>query len=238
MKTVNEVSRLTGISVRALHHYDAIGLLPPTRVTEAGYRLYDDEALRRLQAILLFRELQFPLKEIKAILASPSFDPTDALDAQIRLLEMQRDRLNGIISLARKIRKEGVVTIDFHAFDKTEIDQYAAEAKTRWGDTPAYAEFAARPAKNTQQAAEQLMNILAGIGAMKQQSPDSPAVQQQIAALQQHISASFYTCTHEILSGLGEMYVADDRFRQNIDKAGGEGTAAFVRDAIRCFVQK
>ena len=86
MKTVKEVSRLSGVSVRTLHHYDAIGLLKPTRVTEAGYRLYDDTALARLQAILLFRELQFPLKEIKAILDSPNFDQQEALAQQIRIL--------------------------------------------------------------------------------------------------------------------------------------------------------
>ena len=85
MKTVREVSKLTGVSVRTLHHYDAIGLLKPSRVTEAGYRLYDDTALARLQSILLFRELQFSLKEIRAILDAPSFDPADALTQQIAL---------------------------------------------------------------------------------------------------------------------------------------------------------
>ena len=89
MRTVNEVSKLTGVSVRTLHHYDAIGLLKPTEVTEAGYRLYDDTALSRLQNILLFRELQFPLKEIKAILDSSNFDPLEALAQQIELLELQ-----------------------------------------------------------------------------------------------------------------------------------------------------
>ena len=79
MRTVKEVSKLTGVSVRTLHHYDAIGLLKPTAVTQAGYRLYDDEALGRLQSILLFRELQFPLKEIQAILDSPGFDRSQAL---------------------------------------------------------------------------------------------------------------------------------------------------------------
>ena len=94
MKTVKEVSRLTGVSVRALHHYDAIGLLKPTRVTEAGYRLYDEESLQRLQTILLFRELQFPLKEIKEILDSPGFDPIPALEQQIKMLELQRRHLD------------------------------------------------------------------------------------------------------------------------------------------------
>ncbi len=88
MWTVKQVSRITGVSVRTLHHYNAIGLLRPAKVTDAGYRLYDDAALRRLQNILLFRELQFPLREIKAILDSPNFDPAATLEQQIQLLEM------------------------------------------------------------------------------------------------------------------------------------------------------
>ena len=137
MKTVKEVSLLTGVSVRTLHHYDAIGLLKPTRVTEAGYRLYDDTALRRLQTILLFRQLQFPLKEIRDILDSPGFDPMEALTQQIHLLELQRKHLDNLISHARKIQTTGVFPMDFSTFDTTELDQYTAEAKARWGKTKA-----------------------------------------------------------------------------------------------------
>ena len=86
MRTVKEVSRITGVSVRTLHYYDAIGLLKPTKVTEAGYRMYDDTALSRLQNILLFRELQFPLKEIKVILDSHGFSQEEAIAQQIKLL--------------------------------------------------------------------------------------------------------------------------------------------------------
>lgn len=106
MKTVKQVSKLTGISVRTLHHYDAIGLLKPAKVTEAGYRLYDDKALKRLQNILLFRELQFPLKEIKAILDSPDFDPSEAIQQQIKLLELQRNHIERLISFAREIQQK------------------------------------------------------------------------------------------------------------------------------------
>ena len=105
MRTVNEISKLTGISVRALHHYDAIGLLKPTRVTEAGYRLYDGAALKRLQNILFFRELQFPLKEIKVILDNPRFDPGEALAQQIKLLELRRKHIDELISFAREVQK-------------------------------------------------------------------------------------------------------------------------------------
>ena len=101
MYTVHEVSARSGVSVRTLHHYDAIGLLKPASVTPAGYRLYDDAGLERLQNILFFRELEFPLKEIGEILDDPSYDPRKALRQQIRLLEMQRDRLDSIIKQAK-----------------------------------------------------------------------------------------------------------------------------------------
>ncbi len=112
MQTVHGVSQLAGISVRALHHYDAIGLLKPATVTEAGYRLYDDAALAKLQTIFLFRELQFPLKEIKKMVDNPNFDRDKALAQQIRLLELQAKRLAELISLAREISATGVNTMD------------------------------------------------------------------------------------------------------------------------------
>ena len=101
MMTVHGVSALTGVSIRALHHYDKIGLLHPTEVTEAGYRLYDDNALERLQCIMLFKEMQFSLKEIKHILNSPVFERNLALDQQITLLQMKKEHLENLIELAR-----------------------------------------------------------------------------------------------------------------------------------------
>ena len=106
MITVNEVSKLAGISVRTLHYYDEIGLLHPTMVNEAGYRLYDDTALERLQDILLFRELEFPLKEIMGIIDDPSFDKKQALEDQIKLLTMKREHLEQLIEHANRIRNK------------------------------------------------------------------------------------------------------------------------------------
>lgn len=131
MRTVKEVSRITGVSVRTLHHYDAIGLLKPTKVTEAGYRLYDDTALSRLQNILLFRELQFPLKDIKTILDSPDFDSSEAIVRQIELLELQYKHIGELIAFAREIQIKGVKTMKFDVFDKNEIDRYKAEVKAK-----------------------------------------------------------------------------------------------------------
>ena len=132
--TIHEVSRLAGVSVRTLHHYDAIGLLLPTALTEAGYRLYDDTALARLQSILLFRELEFPLKDIKRILDDPNFDKSAALEDQIKLLELRRKQLGKLIALARETLKTGVTPMKFDAFDKTEQARFAAEVKEKWGD--------------------------------------------------------------------------------------------------------
>lgn len=188
MRTVAEVSKLTGVSVRTLHHYDAIGLLKPTMVTEAGYRLYDDTALERLQAILLFRELKFPLKEIKEILDSPVFDPAEALDQQIKLLELQKKHIEELISFAHEIQNKGVKEMKFDAFDKTEMNQYAAEVREKWGNTKAYEEWKERSKKKTKQELEEankkLMSLFAEIGALKDHEPEEEIVQEKMGALQ------------------------------------------------------
>ena len=238
MKTVHEVSQISGVSVRTLHHYDAIGLLRPTAVTEAGYRLYDDTALARLQSILLFRELAFPLKEIKRIMDDPQFDQATALEQQIRLLELQQERLSRLIDLARETMKTGVTHMDFTAFDNSKLEQYAAEVKERWGNTAAYQESAQRPAAEQKDAAAGLMAQFARMGRLRTGDPAGQDAQDAVRELQQFITKHFYTCTPEILSGLGQMYTADDRFRASIDAAGGEGTADFAGKAIAVYCTK
>lgn len=235
MRTVSEVSKLTGVSVRTLHHYDAIGLLKPTKVTEAGYRLYDDTTIDRLQNILLFRELQFPLKEIKAILDSPSFDPSKALTQQIELLELQYKHIGELISFAREIQKKGVEKMNFHVFDKSEIEQYKAEAKAKWGDTEEYHEYEKKQKSGHNFSEMQLMNLFIGIGTLRQLSPTDKAVQEKIGALQNFITSNYYTCNTEIFRKLGQMYVNDERFKHNIDKTSGKGTAEFVKRAIEIY---
>ena len=241
MKTVKEVSSVTGVSVRALHHYDAIGLLKPTRVTEAGYRLYDDTALRRLQTILLFRELQFPLKEIREILDSPGFDQKEARKQQIHLLELQRQHLDTLISHARKIQMTGVTIMDFTPFDHSEIDEYAAQAKEKWGKTDAYKEFEQKTAGQSpaqmQSDGDALMAIFAQFGAIRHTSPASAEAQALVAKLQGFITEHYYTCTKPILLGLGQMYIAGDSMTENIEQAGGKGTAQFAHDAIARYCQ-
>lgn len=239
MKTVKEVSRLTGVSVRTLHHYDAIGLLPPTRVTEAGYRLYDDDALRRLQTVLLLRSLQFPLSKIREILDAPAFDPVAAIGDQIRLLELRRDHLNDLIRHARQIQKTGVIPLDFKPYDTQKLDAYAEEAKQRWGSTDAYREFSEKTKDQTQAQqqsdADGLMAIFTDLGALRGGDPAAPEAQALVENLQSYITAHYYTCTDQILRGLGQMYSAGGDMTESIDRTGGEGTASFATQAIEVY---
>lgn len=239
MKTVKEVSRLTGVSVRALHHYDAIGLLKPSMVTEAGYRLYDDYALGRLQTILLFRELEFPLNQIREMLDSAAFDPMAALEDQIRLLELKREHLDRLIGHARQIQQTGVMTLNFNAYDTKKLDAYAAEARQRWGHTDAWKESQEKAQNKTrdQQTAEAdgLMDIFRRLGTCRKGDPAAPEVQSLVAELQQYISSHYYNCTKQILMGLGQMYAAGDEMNENIDRAGGTGTGDFARRAIEIY---
>ncbi len=239
MRTVNEVSKLTGVSVRTLHHYDAIGLLEPSKVTEAGYRLYDDTAIGRLQAILMFRELKFPLKEIKNILDSPAFDQQEALSQQIHLLKLQQKRIGQLISLACEIQKKGVNYMNFQAFDTAEIDQFSKEVKERWGSTAEYTEYQKKSRNRTSEEQEELskemMKLFFELGKMRALPPTDSLVQEKIDALRQFITKHYYTCSKEVFQGLGSMYVCDDRMKKNIDAAGGDGTAEFVNQAIIAY---
>lgn len=242
MRTVNQVSNLTGISIRALHHYDAIGLLPPTAVTEAGYRLYDDSALKRLETIMLFRELEMPLSQIKALLDAPSFNEKAALMDQRELLKLKAQRLNRLIEHIEK-QLRGEETMDFSAFDSSEMDKYAEEARKRWGETEAYREFerkgGARNDTERAYAAEGLMRVFDTFGELLRQG-ESESGEKAIStacALKNYISANFYNCTNEILDGLGEMYVQDERFKANIDERCGKGTAQFARSAISAYLK-
>ena len=239
MLSVTGVSKITGISVRTLHHYDAIGLLKPSRVSEAGYRFYDEEALKRLQTILLFRQLQFPLKQIKTILDNPDFDRNQALSTQIRLLELQREHLDNLIRHARQIQKEGVNTMDFSAFSNRKFDEYAAEAKEKWGKTDAYREFREKTAGQTpaqmESTGDSLMDIFVRLGAIRHMDPTGPEAQSLVKQLQSFITEHYYNCTTQILRGLGQMYVAGDSMTVNINAAGGDGTAEFASQAIAYY---
>ena len=239
MKTVNEIAKLTHVSVRTLHHYDAIGLLKPTEVTEAGYRLYDDDALERLYLILLFRELEFPLKDIGEILNAPDFDRNRILEQQIGLLKAKAQHLQTLIHLAGGIKLLGVKNLKFKNWDPKKIDEYSAQAETLYGKTDAWQEYhqkAKGRSKDQENAlGEGIMELFTTLGTMKELSPDSPEVQAWVRELQSYITEHFYNCTPQILKGLGEMYAAGGSMTENIDAAGGAGTGEFAREAIRIF---
>ena len=240
MMTVHEVSKISGVSIRALHHYDRIELLPATEVTQAGYRLYDEAALDRLQHILLFKALEFSLKDIKEILDSPDFDRSKALEQQIHLLELRKEHLQNLIDLARGIKAIGVKHMSFEAFDTRKIDEYAAQAKASWGTTDAYKEYEQKSAGRTKEAQQKLnvemMHIFAEFGKIKDMSPESAEAVALAKKLQNHITENYYNCTDEILLGLGTMYAGGGDFTKNIDKVGGEGTAVFACEAIKAMV--
>lgn len=243
MMIVNEVSRLTGVSIRTLQYYDKIGLLPPTDYTEVGYRLYDDETLQKLQIILLFRELEFPLKDIRRIIESPVFDREKALEQQIHILELKKEHIENLIDLARGVKKSGVKDMtDFTAFDAAKIDDYIAKAREYWGDTAAFKEFEEKNADRTSEENAgintELMKIFAQFGGMKDMDPASPKVQKQVKKLQDYITDKFYKCTNTILSSLGHAYSAEGEMNRNIDKAGGKGTGEFVDKAIQIYCSK
>lgn len=242
MMTVNEVSKLTGVSIRTLQYYDKIGLLHPAKYSESGYRLYDDTALEKLQQILLFRELEFPLKDIKVIMDSPDFDRSKALEQQITLLTLKKEHLEKLICLAREIKMIGVKKMDFSAFDTSKLDEYAAQAKASWGNTPEYHEYEEKAKGRTKQEeqiiGENMMQIFTEFGTMLGLKPDSEEVRAQVKKLKDYITENFYTCSNDVLHSLGNMYAGGGDFTTNIDRAGGEGTAEFVSRAIEIYCRK
>ena len=241
MMTVHEVSKLTGVSIRRLHYYDQIGLLRPSDITESGYRLYNDVAIERLQQILLFRELEFPLKEIKQIIDSKTFEKEKALEQQIELLILKKERLESLITFAREIKLSGGKEMDFSAFDAKKLDEYAAQAKAAWGQTEAYKEFEekekGRTKEQSDQIAEGMMALFTEFGLLMKEgkTADSDEAQAQVKKLQDYITEHFYTCTPKILAGLGKMYNGGGSMTENIDKFGGEGTADFAAEAIEVY---
>ena len=238
--TVNEVSKITGISIRTLQYYDTINLLKPVMYTESNYRLYDDSSLERLQQILLLKELEFSLKDIKGILNAPSFDKNKALDQQITLLKMKKEHLENLITFAQEIRDKGVEKMDFKVFDTKKIEEYSKEAKNKWGETLEYKEYETKSKnwtkKDQSDIMKNFMKIFEEFGQMKDEDPSSLKVQLQVKKLQEYITNHFYNCSNDILKSLGEMYEHSDEFTENINKAGGPNTAKFVNKAIKFFV--
>jgi DNA-binding transcriptional MerR regulator len=250
MYKVKEVAALSGVSVRTLHYYDEIGLLKPESISPAGYRLYSDENLQRLQQILFFKEMGFELLEIKNILDHPGFERTRALELHREVLMAKKRRLEEMIRTVDKTLEslKGGIPMEqrelFEGFDMSEIEkyqtQYAEEARERWGKeivdeslkrTSRYtaSDWAAIMARQN----EIYHKVIAGMD----KGPADPQVQQAVAELRQHITDNFYDCTLEIFRGLGDLYVSDPRFTANIDKYK-EGLASFLREAMHIYCDR
>ena len=238
---IKEFAQLTKVSVRTLHYYDEIGLLKPSGVDEkSGYRYYDGKSLLRMQEILFYRELDFSLKSIGEILSSPDYDKEKALVQQKNLLILKKERLEKLICVIDKAMKgENVMT----AFDNSEFENYKQEVKEKWGKTESYREHAEKTKNYSKDKwnnlAEEMNDILAEFAVcMKNgKKPDSVETQNLVKTLQNHICENYYHCTNEILAGLGQMYVADERFRNNIDKHA-DGTAEFISEAIKAYCNR
>ncbi|MBQ8314383.1 MAG: MerR family transcriptional regulator [Lachnospiraceae bacterium] len=238
---IKEFADFTGVSVRTLHYYDEIGLLSPAYVDEqTGYRFYDENSLLRMQEILFYRELDFPLKSIGEILSSPDYDTSRALKEQKKLLILKKERLERLISAVDDAMKgENVMS----AFDNSEFEKYKAEAKEKWGKTDAYKEHAEKTKGYSKEKwnnlIEEMNAVFAEFAACRKngEGPDSAEVQNLVKKLQNHITENYYHCTNEILAGLGQMYVLDERFKNNIDKHG-DGTAELVSEAIKVYCRK
>lgn len=232
--SIGQAAALLGVSVRTLRHYDQIGLVRPTTVGENGYRYYDRSAMALLQQVLFYRELGLPLKEIKPLLQAPEDTRRQALLAHRHLLELKKQQLEGLLQLVddtlggKPMTKPKITQADVEAAKAT----YAAEAKARWGHTDAW-----KQAQGKTPDAAQMEDIFSGFAALRGKDPGDPVVQAQVKRWQQFICDNLYTCTDEILAGLGQMYVCDARFTANLDKYG-EGTAQLMSEAIAIYCKK
>ncbi|MBP1560992.1 MAG: MerR family transcriptional regulator [Oscillospiraceae bacterium] len=241
---IKEFAVLTGVSVRTLHYYDEIGLLKPSYVDEQnGYRFYDEHSLERMQEIMFYRELDFSLKSIAEILSSENYDKQKALTEQKQLLILKKERLERLISALDSAAK-GDYTMNMNVFDNSEFEaareKYAREAKEKWGNTDAYKESKEKSSNYSKEKWNEVNNEMNGIISefaelMKNGAkPYDSDVQETVKKWQDCITRNYYSCTKEILAGLGEMYTADERFKENIDKHG-EGTAEFISRAIKVY---
>ena len=241
---VSDVARLAGVSIRTLHHYDEIGLLRPSERSPAGYRLYGQGDLERLQQVLFFRELEFPLDEIKRIVADPDFDVGAALLMQRRLLIERATRIKALIAAvdaAIDSNQKGTTMSNeerFEVFGDFDPSKYEQEAKEKWGASDAYRESGRRTKGYTRgdwvkikgesdAIIEELAKLLGG-----GHSSSSPEGMDLAERHRRHIERWFYPCPHSMHRALGEMYVADPRFSETFERRA-QGLAAYARDAWR-----
>ena len=245
--TIGKAAAAAKLSVRTLHHYDSIGLLRPTGRSAGGYRLYDADDLRRLQQIMVFRELGFALRDISRIMNDPYFDRRRALAAQRALLAEKQRRgavmLAAVDAALASLEKGTTMQADelFEGFGDFDPKDYEDEARERWGDTDAYQESIRRTSSYTKEDWRRITEegraiTAAFVDAMRRGLPaDDPEVQAIVARHREHMARYFYEPTLEVYDGLADMWVGDQRFTKNIDKAE-EGLAAYQRAAVKAWV--
>ncbi|MGW0548429.1 MerR family transcriptional regulator [Streptomyces altiplanensis] len=241
--SVGQVAGFAGVTVRTLHHYDGIGLLSPSGRSHAGHRRYDDADLDRLQQILFYRELGFPLDEVAALLDDPDADPQEHLRRRHELLSGRIRKLQEMaaaVETALEARKMGInLTPEekFEVFGDHDPEQYAEEAEQRWGAGEAYRQSRRRTASYTKEdwlriKAESEENTARLVAAMEEgAAPDSVRAMDLAEEHRALISGSYYDCGYAMHVGLAEMYVTDERFTASID-AAKPGLAAYLREAI------
>lgn len=247
MYKVSEVSKLTGVSVRMLHHYDKIGLLVPFEKSDCKYRFYSNDDIARLYQILIFKELDFSLSNIKKILDDTNFDRKEALIEQRKMIESQKKRLENILDSIDdtlvNLRGDGIMSNkSFRAFSYEEVkkheEKYADETKHKYGDSDAYKESKAKTDKYTKSDWDRVMSdadsLYIKLSELMDRDVSDSEVQKIVEDWRNYISENFYNCTIEIFRGLALIYVADDRFTKNIDKYG-EGLAQFLSDAMTVY---
>ena len=244
--TVQVVASMAGISIRTLHHYDKIGLLKPANKSAAGYRLYSEQNLEKLQQILFFRELGFGLQEIKSIIEQPGYDRTHALRSHRQLLVEKRKRIGQLIKTIDSTidALEGGSQMEtkdrFDGFDESKIEEHKQEARERWGHTKAYRESEEKTAHYSKADWKKIFAESGDIyGRVAElmiagKDPGDSEVQAQAGQWFDHITTNFYSCTPEIFRGLAQGYVEDARFTANIDKVE-PGLAAFLSRAMRIY---
>jgi len=241
--SVGDVARLTGVTVRALHHYDRIGLLRPSIRSAAGYRGYDQADLARLQRVLAYRELGFSLEDIGRLLDDPDSDPVAQLRHQHALVLERMERLAQIAAVLERTLEAHTMGIKLTAEEMLEVfgdhdpTQYADEVQERWGDTDAYQQSARRTSTyskddwiriKAEQGAAQARYAAVMAAGLPADSPEAMAAAEENRLL---IDRYFYDLSREMHVKLGEMYLADARFRKNYEDLA-PGLAQYVHDAI------
>jgi len=236
------VAELSGVTIRTLHHYDEIGLLSAGGRSAAGYRLYEDSDIERLQRILFYRELGFPLEEIATIVDDPHTDALGHLRRQRGLLTERIRRLRAMVDAidyemeARTMDIKLTPEERLELFGKFQPEDHAEEAQQRWGETESYNESNRRVSNYTKEDWQQLKaeeeetrtRLAAAFEAgLAHNSEEAMAA---VEAHRKHISRWFYECSYEMHRGLMEMYVSDERFRSHYDTQT-PGLADFIREA-------